>query len=168
MEWPVEPIPVHDHLYFRVHQMYIRSDGIAPAAFTNRPAGGESMSVDWARYATPEETRGRARKPIENAVVQFVAERVRRGAWTASRTFTRRPNGKPFTCQCDWGKDARSTNTSGPNLSAYNPSPTKSSGTAIFRFLNTRSGQPRVCAGWGTPVLKVFGSLSIGPKKPRT
>lgn len=77
MDWPVEPIPDQDHHNCRVHQMYIKSDGISPAAFMNRPEGSESMSVDWAKYATPEETRARAKKPIENAVVQFVAAQVR-------------------------------------------------------------------------------------------
>lgn len=77
MDWPVEPIPDQDHIYCRVHQMYIKSDGIFPAAFTNRPQGSESMSVDWAKYTTPDETRARARKPIENAVVQFVVGQVR-------------------------------------------------------------------------------------------
>ena len=35
------------------------------------------MSVDWAKYTTPEETRTRARKPSENAVVQFEVAEVR-------------------------------------------------------------------------------------------
>jgi hypothetical protein len=77
MDWAVEPIPDQDHLYCRVHQMYIKLDELAPAAFTNRPTGSESMSVDWAKYTTPEGTRARARKPLENAVVQFVAGQVR-------------------------------------------------------------------------------------------
>jgi hypothetical protein len=35
------------------------------------------MSVDWEKYATPQETRARARKPTENAVVRFEAGKVR-------------------------------------------------------------------------------------------
>jgi len=36
------------------------------------------MSVDWAKYATPQETRGRARtKDTDNAVVQLLAGKVR-------------------------------------------------------------------------------------------
>ena len=77
MDWPIEVIPDEDHLYYRVHQMYIRPDEIHPAAFTNRPKGSKSMSVDWAKYTTPEKTRARARKETENAVIQFVAGQVR-------------------------------------------------------------------------------------------
>jgi len=77
MDWPAEQIPDEDQLYYRVHRTYLRFDEIEPAAFTNRPKGSKSMSVDWAKYTTPEETRARARRPIENAVVQFVAGQVR-------------------------------------------------------------------------------------------
>jgi len=77
MNWPVEIIPDHDKLYCRVHKTYIKPLGIEPSAFANRPTGSNSMSVDWAKYATPDETRRRAKKPIENAVVQFETGRVR-------------------------------------------------------------------------------------------
>jgi hypothetical protein len=77
MDWPIEVIPDEDRLYYRVHQMYIRPDEIQPAAFTNQPKGSKFMSVDWAKYTTPEKTRARARKRTDNAVVQFVAGQVR-------------------------------------------------------------------------------------------
>jgi hypothetical protein len=77
MDWPAEPIPDEDRLYYRVHRTYVRLDEIEPAAFANRPKGSKSMSVDGEKYTSPEETRARARKPIENAVVQFVAGQVR-------------------------------------------------------------------------------------------
>jgi hypothetical protein len=77
MDWPIEVIPDQDHLYHRVHTTFIKPHGIEPAAFSNRPKGSNSLSVDWKKYSTPEETRARARKPHENAVVQFEAGRVR-------------------------------------------------------------------------------------------
>lgn len=77
MDWPVEFIPDGDHLYHRVHQTFIRLSEISPAAFMNRPKGSQYMSVDWAKYAIPADTCARAKKPSENAVVQFVASHVR-------------------------------------------------------------------------------------------
>jgi hypothetical protein len=77
MNWQVEIIPDPDRLYHRVHKTFIKHRGIEPAAFSNRPKGSNSMSVDWEKYATPGETRARARKPHENAVVQFEVGKVR-------------------------------------------------------------------------------------------
>ncbi len=77
MDWPIEIIPDQDRLYYRVHKTFIKSHGIEPAAFSNWPKGSSSISVDWAKYATSQETRARARKPGENAVVQFEAGKVR-------------------------------------------------------------------------------------------
>src|SRR5437762_13408855 len=77
MDFSVEAIPNEDQLYCRVHKTYIKSDKIEPSAFTNRPKGSNSMSVDWAKYTTPQETRARARAPSENAVVQFQVADVR-------------------------------------------------------------------------------------------
>ena len=77
MDWPVEVIPDEDFLYHRIHQTFIRSNEIYAAAFVNRPKGSLSMSVDWAKYAMPEDTKARAKKPSENAIVRFVAGEVR-------------------------------------------------------------------------------------------
>jgi len=77
MNWEVEIIPDWDRLYHRVHKTFIKSHGIEPAAFSNRPQGSKSMSVDWEKYAIPQGTRARGRRPAENAVVQFEAGRVR-------------------------------------------------------------------------------------------
>jgi len=78
-DWPVEEIPDDDSLYRRVHRVHWRRDSkepIEPGAFKNYPKGSDGMSVDWARYSTPQETRARG-KPDENAVVQLVAGEVR-------------------------------------------------------------------------------------------
>jgi len=77
MDWLPEPIPDEDRLYHRVHKTWIKPGRIEPAAFQNSPRGSDSMSVDWAKYATPQETRARAKKPIENAVIQLEAGLVR-------------------------------------------------------------------------------------------
>ena len=77
MDRPIEFIPDDDPVYHRIHKTYIQADGISPNAFANSPKKGPAMSVDWAKYASPAETRARAPKPTENAVVQFVAGEVR-------------------------------------------------------------------------------------------
>lgn len=77
MVWPIEVIPDGDHLYKRVHRDFIKGNGIPPRAFTNRPKGSKSMSVDWAKYSTPEESRARAKEPTKNAVVEAAAGQVR-------------------------------------------------------------------------------------------
>jgi hypothetical protein len=35
------------------------------------------MSVDWSEYATPKDTRARARKPTDNAILAMIAGRIR-------------------------------------------------------------------------------------------
>jgi hypothetical protein len=78
MDWPIEVIPDDDLLYMRVHENYITHNGIEPGTFVNRPKGSPYMSVDWARYSRPEETRGRGREPSRNAVVGALAGEVRK------------------------------------------------------------------------------------------
>jgi len=42
-----------------------------------KPRGG-GMSVDWAKYSTPNETRQRARRdPLENAVISLAVAKIR-------------------------------------------------------------------------------------------
>lgn len=76
--WPVEEIPDTDTLYLRVHQQWLRDGQVLPGCFQNRPdeATG-AMSSDWAKYATAEETRQRARRPEVNAVVALYVGEVR-------------------------------------------------------------------------------------------
>ena len=76
--WPIEEIPDGDALYMRVHRQWFRPDGsIINACFRNRPDDSGGMSTDWARYSTPEETRQRARRPQDNAVVAMNVGQVR-------------------------------------------------------------------------------------------
>jgi hypothetical protein len=58
----------------RVHRSFIDSDGEPfPNAFRNQPKGSKGMSVDWSEYAKPIDTKNRANKPHENAVIKFTA-----------------------------------------------------------------------------------------------
>ena len=76
--WPVEEIPDADTLYMRVHRQWIKPDGtLWPTCFKNRPDDRGAMSTDWDRYSTPEETRRRARRPGDNAVVAMNVGQVR-------------------------------------------------------------------------------------------
>jgi hypothetical protein len=47
----------------------------SPGAFEPK---GEGLSVDWDRYSTSYETRARAKKPEQNAVVSLVVGEIRR------------------------------------------------------------------------------------------
>jgi hypothetical protein len=79
--WPVEDIPDEDSLYYRVHFNDIDSYGHPkPGAFRNNPkdSSNSGMSVNWARYATAEQARQNARKPVgEYSVVRMAAGKVR-------------------------------------------------------------------------------------------
>ena len=65
--FPVEEIPGRHRVFHRVHRAFMEGDEILPGAF--RDSGKDPMSVDWEKYSTAEQTRQRARKPPENAVV---------------------------------------------------------------------------------------------------
>ena len=71
-DWPVEEIPDEHNLYRAVHRQWVKPDSVEPAAFRD-----DRMSVDWAKYSTPQESRARRKKPEDNAVVQLVAGQVR-------------------------------------------------------------------------------------------
>ncbi len=58
----------------RVHQQWRRDALVSASAFTNHNAG---MSTDWEKYASPEDSRRRARDPAKNAVVSMVAGQAR-------------------------------------------------------------------------------------------
>lgn len=51
-----------------------RDGAISASAFKDR---GDSMSTDWSRYSTPEQTQARAKTPEQNGVVSLVAGDVR-------------------------------------------------------------------------------------------
>jgi hypothetical protein len=76
--WESESIPAEATLYLRVHKTLLDDDGLPkPVAFRNSPTKQDGMSTDWEKYATPEETRQRARNPADNIVVSLPAGEVR-------------------------------------------------------------------------------------------
>lgn len=65
MPFAVEFIPDADSLFRRAHRrQFYTSDEPTPGAFKREGSGG--MSVNWAKYATAEETRRQAAQPPEN------------------------------------------------------------------------------------------------------
>jgi len=74
-EWPQEDIPDADRLLMRVHATWRKKNGsLAKGAFANHNNG---MSMDWHKYATPQQTRRRAKTPGKNAVVAMSVGKVR-------------------------------------------------------------------------------------------
>ena len=47
----------------------------SPSAF--KPQGNGNLSVDWDKYSTPEQTRDRARQPMDNAVLRMIVANIR-------------------------------------------------------------------------------------------
>lgn len=75
IDWQPEQIPNQDHLFMRVHKTWRKADGsLALSAFKDHGGG---MSTDWQKYATPQETRRRAKQPADNAVVTLHVGSVR-------------------------------------------------------------------------------------------
>jgi hypothetical protein len=72
--WAQEDIPGEAAVFMRLHRMWIRDGLVVPGAFQDRGAG---MSVDWDKYSTPDETRQRARRPSENAVISMEVISIR-------------------------------------------------------------------------------------------
>ena len=74
LNFPIEEIPDADAVFLRAHRNLLRDGEIVPGVFRSHEAG---MSVDWSKYATPEYTRLRARKPLENAVLALIVGEIR-------------------------------------------------------------------------------------------
>jgi hypothetical protein len=72
--WPKEDIPNESSILMRVFRTFITQGYVLPNAFRDQGGG---MSVDWDKYATPAETRARARTPENNAVISMVVGAVR-------------------------------------------------------------------------------------------
>ncbi len=79
----IERIPDEDDLYMRVHKNLLLSNtlnkchlenDIPPNVFIPR---GSGLSTDWSKYSTPNETKQRARKPIDNGVIGMICGKVR-------------------------------------------------------------------------------------------
>jgi len=74
LSFPVEAIPDADALYVRAHRNILRDGHIVPGVFRAQGAG---ISVDWSKYSSPEQTRLRAKKPPDNAVMALIAGEIR-------------------------------------------------------------------------------------------
>lgn len=74
LSFPIEEIPDADALFMRAHRNLLRDGQIVPGVFRVQ---GEGMSVDWSKYASPEDTRMRARKPLDNGVLAMIAGKIR-------------------------------------------------------------------------------------------
>lgn len=72
--WEKEQIPERDSLYYRVHVAIVPDGDLHPGVFREQ---GDSMSTDWAKYSTPEASRGRATEPDKNGIVELMAGPVR-------------------------------------------------------------------------------------------
>lgn len=75
--WPQEAIPDADTLLMRVHRNNFPDGQLAPGVF--RDIEG-SMSTDWIKYSTAEQTRQRARTPAANGVLRLPVGGVRADA----------------------------------------------------------------------------------------
>jgi hypothetical protein len=84
--WEIEQIPDDDLLHYRVQKAWIVDGSVIPGAFRDREG---AMSVDWNKYSTPAESRNRAKKPNDNAIVSFVASDLRK---MAKQTVSHSPN----------------------------------------------------------------------------
>ncbi len=76
--WEVEDIPDPHRLYMRVHTSFIdaQTGALRPGVFRLKE-GENGMSVDWEKYATPEDTWMRARDPNANGVISLNVGKVR-------------------------------------------------------------------------------------------
>ena len=70
LAWPVEEIPDADSVFMRAHRDYFHPDGdLMPGVFQSH---GKGISVNWAKYASAEDTKKQARKdPDANAVISM-------------------------------------------------------------------------------------------------
>ena len=71
----VEAIPDEALVFMRAHKTRIKNGLPTPSAFA--PKGNGRLSVEWEKYATPEQTRLRGKVPEDNAVVQMVTGQIR-------------------------------------------------------------------------------------------
>jgi hypothetical protein len=69
-----ETVPDYDAVFMRAHKSRIANGALTPSVFTAHDRG---MSVDWCKYANPEQTKARARKPQDNAVIEMNVGHIR-------------------------------------------------------------------------------------------
>jgi len=75
LDFQIEEIPDADSVFMRAHKDYIRDGDLMSGVFREQDGG---MSVDWDRYATPEDTRARAKTPSKNAVLSLSVAGIRK------------------------------------------------------------------------------------------
>lgn len=74
MDWPTESIPDRSSVYRHVHRNHFDNGELTPGAFMFKHA---PFSVDWDKYSTPEETRGRRGNPDEKGVIELAVGSIR-------------------------------------------------------------------------------------------
>ncbi|MGH7902399.1 MAG: hypothetical protein ACRENZ_11755, partial [Thermodesulfobacteriota bacterium] len=76
--FPIEGIDNNSKLYYRIHKQYFIDSDLLPSVFRETGEGEQkSMSTDWGKYSTPNESRKRARKPEDNGIVHFISGKLR-------------------------------------------------------------------------------------------
>jgi hypothetical protein len=74
LSWPVEIIPGTDELFMRVHRTFVVNGNLIPGVFRDH---GGSMSTDWNKYSTSNDTLARSKKPADNGVIGMNVGEVR-------------------------------------------------------------------------------------------
>jgi len=72
--WPQEQIPDEERLFMRVHKSLLVDGELVPGVFREQKG---SISTDWERYSTPQQSLARAAKPAENGIIALLTEGVR-------------------------------------------------------------------------------------------
>jgi hypothetical protein len=76
LAFPVEEIPDADAVFMRAHRMHFSGADLKPGVFRAQQG---SMSVNWNKYASAEDTRQQARKnPEQNAVISLLVGGIRK------------------------------------------------------------------------------------------
>jgi hypothetical protein len=82
-KWPKENIPNPDRLFYRVHAGQLVDGALHAGIFREQ---GDSMSADWEKYSTPQQSRSRAAQPTRNGIIALVAGDVRGVGMTVEHT----------------------------------------------------------------------------------
>jgi hypothetical protein len=72
--WEIESILDTCVVFIRAHKQHYPKGQLMPGVFRKQ---GEGMSVDWAKYSTPDQTRSRAKIAADNAVIRLAVGPVR-------------------------------------------------------------------------------------------
>jgi hypothetical protein len=92
-DFPKEEIPNTCKLYYRLHPRFIREGEWTPGVFFDIDGG---MSVDWAKYSTPQQTKMRAiYSKGKHKIGEFIAGEVRQVPQTVLHQPTSIPPDPP-------------------------------------------------------------------------